>query len=1067
MSEGKRTEQKKEKQEITHVDAVVVGAGFAGMTAALTLAYRGLEVVLIERKAAPGGHFPLLDKQFPTNSCGVCFLSPQQPAYCPFIECELERTITLLTDAKVVACGQISKSDRVTSAYDLTVSIHDNYIDNTLCIDCGACTAVCPVEVPNEFGDGIEKRKAVYKIYPKMVKNGYRVDARHCTRCGRCVAVCPTDAVDLDRKAAQKRIRTASVILSPGFSSVTGRVKTGYGFGIYPNVLSAVRFERLVSASGPTGGTVERPSDGTVPESIGFIQCVGSRDTAKHGNPYCSSVCCMFALKQAVLAKERHPDTRVVLFYIDLRTVGKDYEEYLREAEQVYGVELIRCHVSVLNERTEDHKLYIHYDVEGESLCDTFDMAVLSLGIEQSSEAVSLAETFGITVNKYGFAEAEEFAPNSTDCEGIFAAGCFTGPKDIPETASDGLSAAGLVLEQLGRTEPAAENGNDGLPNTGPVHSGPASSIPTGYENPRVGVLLYNSGRVVPFQEHLVEAAKEAGKELEQVVYTGVIDRTDRMKSIIAENGLNRVVLAGDSVRELDMLCDRFAEETGYSRLDFEVVHVMEAVPSVEFGPEAAAEEEAGLGRFVPPDFFLVKQLFKAAAVKAAKNRGTVDGPGNGTLPRPAEINGSVLVIGGGAAGITAAINLSGRGIRVSLVEKEPVLGGRMREAVRTLKGTEVRPQLDRLLKMVEESDLIDVYTGVEVIETSGTVGARMTRIRKTGAKDTEDTHLHHGAVIIATGASEAPAAQYGYGTVDTILTQAELERELAAGSLPNRKRGSSKLVVMIQCAGSREAFPQDGRPYCSRVCCNHALKNIETLRSKDPEVSITVLYRDMRCYGFYEDRYREAREAGALFVPYGPENKPEVTVTDGTVKVSFFEPMVQALIEYEVDLLVLSTGMVPRPAADLARLYGVEQDKNGFFKEVNPKTGIVNTVHQDVFICGTAHAPKHFEESIIHARAAAAKAGLFVSRGRLVALEKRAFVVERFCSGCAICVKNCPFEARVVDPKTRIAEVRDHICLGCGACVTACPNGASGLFGFEKGQVLEYVDNLCELEQI
>ena len=366
---------------------------------------------------------------------------------------------------------------------------------------------------------------------------------------------------------------------------------------------------------------------------------------------------------------------------------------------------------------------------------------------------------------------------------------------------------------------------------------------------------------------------------------------------------------------------------------------------------------------------------------------------------------------------------------------------------------------------MVEENDLIDVYTSVEVIETSGTVGDRKTRIRKLGEggeKDTEDVVLHHGAVIIATGAEEAPMNQYGYGTSENILTQTELERRIASGALPAWKQGSGKQVVMIQCVGSREASPREGRPYCSRVCCNHALKNIKALRSKDPEVSITVLYRDMRCYGFYEDQYREAREGGVLFVPYDTENRPEVTVTDGKVTVGFFEPMIQAVIQQDVDLLVLSTGMVPRPAADIAELFGVEQDDNGFLKELNPKTGLVNTVHQDVFICGTAHAPKHFEEAIVNAQAAAAKAGLFLSKSRLVPPEKRAFVVERFCSGCAICVKSCPFEARVLDPKTGIAEVCDHICVGCGTCVMACPNGASQMYGFEKSQILEYVDNLC-----
>jgi heterodisulfide reductase subunit A2 len=1041
------------KERTNKKDVLIVGAGLAGMSAAMLLADRGFDVALVEKLSAVGGYFPLLEKQFPTNSCGVCFLSPNPASYCPFVECSLRKNISIIEDAEVTGVGG--------SDNDFSITLNRfNFIDNSRCIDCGKCAEVCPVDTPHEFGGGMEARKAVYKQFPKMAFRGYRIDDNACTRCGDCVEVCPTGAIDLKRGPESVKIAARKVILSPGFTHNVKKMNAGYGLGQYENVVTSVQFERLVSASGPTSGTVLRPGDGKPAESIAFIQCAGSRAVKKRGNPYCSSVCCMIAVKQALLSKEQNPDVRIKIFYMDTRTSGKGYEEYLNRAKKTEGIEFIRFHITSLKEGTDAKNVRIGYSREGRYIEEEFDLAVLSVGFYQEESTHRLLETFGIEMNDYGFTATEEFQPNRTNVPGVFAAGSVTEPMDIIEATASGASAAALVMEEFfGAQEPDPSQGTAGPSGAA---AGPSRGAAGQTAAPRIGVFLCTcSGTIDP-------EVLEHCKNFPEVNWTGTADLlclergTGAVKKAIAENSLQRMVIAGCSVRELQVLFSGFFEETGYSELDFEFVNIRDALmfDSAETAKQLLASAIRKVKLNAVPE-----ALHPPAAPRPgddnAPERGRRTGKTNSAEPGSAAASADVLVIGGGAAGLTAALRCANQGFKTAVVEKKQELGGRLNDAFYTLKGSKVREQLQALVRKAEKHGNIEIYRSAEIASVEGTTGLRITAIvqndKEGGGGRSTETALTHSTVIVATGGNEAVPSSYGYGESPNIMTQSELERKIGEGDLTS---GKYKRAVMIQCVESREPGK---REYCSRVCCNHALKNILKLKELNEGLEITVLHRDIRSYGFNEDYYQRARNAGVLFVEYDLDTKPQVEYRGKQITVTFTDPVLDVEIAQGTDLLVLSAGIEPAETNRLAELYDVPADVYGFFEEVNKKAGTVKSIHKDIFFCGLCQGPKHIEESIVQANAAAAHASAALGKRNAPVREKRAFVLERFCSGCGICVEVCPYNARVMNPETNIAEVIGHICEGCGGCVSACPNGAAEMYGCEKGQVLEYVDMVCE----
>jgi heterodisulfide reductase subunit A len=997
--------------------ALVVGGGFAGMQASLVLAERGHEVVLVEKRPAIGGLFPLLDNQFPTQSCGVCFMACDTPTYCPFVQCDLHEKVEILPFTSVE--GVEGRAGEFT----VRLSHGASCVDPQKCTDCGACEEVCPVSVRREFGDGLEMRKAIYKYYPKALAKAYVVDADACTRCGACVKACDPGAIDLDAKAGSSTVAAAAVVLAPGADVFPAGSKEEYGFGRYPNVLSAVKFERMLAAGSPSSGRAVRPSDGRTPKSLAFIQCVGSRD-AEIGQGHCSSVCCMFSLKQAFFAKTRHPELQISIYYMDLRTFGKDYESYLREAEEL-GIRFVRGLPSVIRERSGSRGLLLQVAGDEGVREDDQDLVVLAAGFCQGEGVKALASVFGVTVGEGGFAAGPEFAPCETSAPGIFACGAFREPKDIPETTAEAACAAGLAARLL-----------EG-PATAAALDAPDAPTPADFrgEAPKIGVVLctcegFSEGRAD------FGALRSAALSLPAVAFVDTVTHAcskagmEDVRRIFSTQEPNRLVLASCSHRIVEKLYAHQFRQMGVHPGVLEIANLREACLETAGGRSSAQDAAEGALRKA------IRKSWYAGFGPSARE----------------SMERTVLVVGGGIAGVRAALDLAGLGHAVHLVERAPELGGNLKNARSTLKGGDPKRLLAQLKDRLAREQSIQVHAGARVRAVSGRLGAFRTEL-ETGQGPLE---LLHGAVVLATGAGEQKPKCYGYGDSTKVVTQRELEALLAEGSF------AATRVAMIQCVESREEV-EGCRPWCSRVCCTQAVKNALKILEVEPSAEVTVLFRDLRTYGAFEHYYREARDRGVLFTPYELSRRPQVQATPERVSVRFFEPALAADTTLEPDLLVLSVGMAPDAgdAARLAALYGVEAADTGFFVEKNPKAATTDFVKKGVYMAGTCHAPKHFEEALTQAGAAAARCSALLSKGARRPSEKASYVVEKICSRCGICVDVCPYGARSIDWDKNAAVVDTALCEACGSCAMACPNKAAQQYGFSSKQVLMGLDEL------
>lgn len=1012
MSAHRRTQKK----------VMVVGGGFAGMTAALQLAEQGCAVTLVEKEAAVGGFFPLLDNTFPTNSCGVCFLSPKQPAYCPFVECRLHDNL------EIKVGSQPLKISGEAGNFQVSLKVAPLGVDQQKCIDCGDCSAVCPVNVSYEFSDGLEERQAIYKQYPKMVKAGYRIDFEHCTRCGACVEACPVDAINLEAEAAEEEMKADAILLTPGFSLVDGKLKGEYGFGRYANVVSSRQLERMISFSGPSQGKPIAPADGSTPKRVAFIQCVGSRDVSC-GRGYCSAVCCMYATKQAMFIRERSPETEVVVYYMDLRGMGKGYEKYFNRAREEFKINYRRSMISTVKEDPQSHKLRLIYDDGGKFLEDEVDLVVLSLGFD--APRLDFAAGLGLELDDYGFCRTGEFTPTQTSVPGIFAAGAFCGPKDIPETVMEATGAADALLVSLAVNNDDTDDAGDGssklMPREGNVW----------VEEPRIGVFLCSCSGFMADELDFDGLSQEVSKR-PRVVCAEIIDHActaeglGGLRRFIAEHELNRIVIGACSVRDMERLLDKFAAEIGFNANAFTIVNLKEQCLLPHNPEDGMVKAKAAA-------------LLQAAITKVYR-----------TLPavrEEAAIEQRALVVGGGIAGMKAALSLAERGYGVVLVEKSKRLGGRLLEAHYTLKGSHPRELAESLANEVGDHNLIEVFTKAQVVKHQGRVGDYRTIVRQG-----EDDHLvHHGVLVVATGAREASTDEYLRGQDERVLTQTELEERIATDA---EKLESVKSVVMIQCVGSREPGK---REYCSRVCCTHALKNARRLKEIHQDIQVTILYRDLRAYGLYEDYYRAAREEGVLFTPYDLEAKPDVTANGGKLQVTYHDQVLRRQVTLEPDILVLSTGIEAGDNQQLAATLSLPLDDYGFFAEANSKAALVDFVGEGRYHCGLASAPLHIEETLVRSQAAASRAATVLDRRNIQAEKNAVLVSTRLCSGCGLCVEACPYGAREINPENNIAEVHYDLCHGCGSCAAVCPNGATQQIGFDKAQLMAMADQIIK----
>jgi len=915
------------------------------------------------------------------------------------------------------------------------------------CQACGACTIVCPTGAVDlktitarrptphltAYDQYLTARPSIDLAHPQASPRVPVIDRESCVHfrtgeCGLCAEVCQAGAIEYDQEEETVDLDVGAVVLTPGFHAFDATRRGEFGFGFAQNVVTNVQFEQILSASGPTGGRVVRPSDGRKPRRLAFIQCVGSRDSGC-GNDYCSSVCCMAATKEAILAKEHEPDLDVTVFFLDLRAFGKDFDRYCERAKRL-GIRYIRSFISRTYEMplTKNLRL-VHVDDHVRQVEEEFDMVVLSLGLEPSATLREQAERLGVELNRWGFAHTRELCPLDTSRPGVFVAGAFQEPKDIPDTVMEASAAAGRAMSLL-----AAARGSRVRVKTYPPQRDIAD------EPPRIGVFVCHCGSNIASVvdvEKVVERARRLPHVVlaEHNVYTCADDSQEIIKHRIDEHRLNRVVIASCTPRTHEPIFRDTLRDAGLNPYLLEMANIRDQCSWVHPGHPQRATEKA-------------IDLVRMATGRAANLMPLAEE----TVP----VNNAALVVGGGIAGMTVALALADQGFPVHLVEKEERLGGTIRSIHSTLDGHDVQAFLAETIERVKDCPRITVHLDSAVSKVDGHIGDFSSTI----TSGDRTSRVEHGVVVVATGATEQKPTSFGYGQSERVITQLELSDSLGRGdvSLPE-----DATVVMIQCVEQRN----DERPYCSRVCCTTAVKNALELRRRYPRARIMVLYRDMRTYGFREAAYREAREQGVLFVRYEPEEPPELEV-DGKLRLRVREPSLSRHLEIEPDLVVLAAPVVPRAdRQQLSELLRVPLNADGFFLEAHMKLRPVDFASEGLFLCGTAHAPKFIKETIAQATAVAGRAASILSRKQMPVGGMTAWVDPDKCISCMTCVHVCPYMAPRINENNK-AEVQGAVCMGCGSCAAECPAKAITLRHYVDAQILGAIDNLLapELER-
>jgi heterodisulfide reductase subunit A len=993
--------------------ALVVGGGIGGMQASLDLAEAGFLVYLVDTSPTIGGYMAQLDKTFPTNDCSMCIMSPK------LVECGRHINI------RVISNSEVESIEGEPGNFEIKLTRRPRYIDEEKCTGCGECSKHCPVSAIDAYNEGLSRRSAIYIKYAQAVPKVFAVDREQCIGCGLCEKVCLAKAVNYSDRERTETIEVGSMILSPGYEVFDAAKKPEFGYGVFDNVVTSIEFERLLSASGPYRGHLLRPSDGTIPEKIAFIQCVGSRDTAC-GNDYCSSICCMYATKEAIIAKEHVGFIKPTIFYMDVRAYGKGFDLYYERARDEYGVRFIRCMVSRIRERFKTKDLVVTYIDEGGAIREEeFNLVVLSVGMVPSGNVVELAQRIGVEVDRHGFCKTNSLAPLSTSRPGIYVCGAFQGPKDIPETvaqASGAVACASGVISEARGTLTVKK----AYPEELDVRDG----------EPRIGVFVCHCGiNIGGFVN--VPGVMEYARSLPNVVfadqnlYTCSQDTQEKIKGAIEEHRLNRVVVASCSPRTHEPLFQETIREAKLNKYLFEMANIRDQCSWVHMRDKSTATEKA-------------KDLVRMAVARTRLIEPLAE--------QSLEVVQKGLVIGGGIAGMTAALRLAEQDFEVYLVEKEAELGGNLRNIYSTLEGEDVQVFLEGTISRVRENPLIHVITNALVVDFSGSQGNFSTGLMI--APGMTYRKIEHGAVIVATGAEEAKPREYLYGRDPRVVTQMEFEELLVRRP---EEVAQKKRVVMIQCVGSRD----EERPYCSRTCCSVAIKNGLKLKEINPRVELYVLYRDIRTYGLMEEYYSKARSAGIRFVSYEPEKKPEVRIEGDSLMVSFVDPILNEKMEIIPDLIVLSSATVPRENEELARLLKIQRTAEEFFLEAHMKLRPVDVASDGMYVCGSAHAPKLISETVSQANAAAARASTLLSKERITVSGIVARVDGERCAACLTCVRVCPYDVPVINIKGE-AEIDVAKCHGCGCCAAECPAKAIELGHYRDDQVLAKCEALA-----
>jgi heterodisulfide reductase subunit A len=895
----------------------------------------------------------------------------------------------------------------------------------------------CPVEYPDRFNQDISANKAVHIYFAQAIPLIAYID-ESCLylkekKCRICEGVCKNDAIDLHQAPEKMAVNVAAIVLSPGYDVYDPALKGEYGYRRLANVVTSMDYERLMCATGPYEGEILRASDQQHPKNVAWIQCVGSRRVTAGDNSYCSATCCTYTQKQVILTKDHDAEAACTIFHNDIRSYGKGFEAYAQRAEQLDGVRFIRSYATIVGEEPETKNVIVRYATEAEGVKEaSFDMVVLSVGLNPPADYQALANTFGIAVNSHGFCRIDSDNPMATSRAGIFVSGAFQGPMDIPESVFS-ASAAGSQCGQLLDYRRGKLTTEKVYPDEKDVTEDP----------PRIGVFVChcgtNIGRVVDVPDTVDYARTlpnvvHAQEQLFSCATNSIKEITDTIK----EKNLNRVVVAACSPRTLEPLFRDTLREAGINQYFYEMANIREHCSWCHSREKEAATAKA-------------RDITRMSVARSA----VLEPLQEFDLP----VNKAALVVGGGLAGMTCALSIAEQGHEVYLLEKQSELGGTARRIHTTLDGQDIQATLADLIRKVYRHQLIHVYTDAVITEATGYVGNFVTRV----ASDRGESAIEHGAVIIAIGAEEYQPSEYLYAEDERVMTHLELGTRIAA---KDETVTAAQSVVMIQCVGCRN----EDRNYCSRVCCGHSVKNALKLKALNPEMDVTIAFRDMRTYGFNEDYYRQASENEIRFVRWSPEDPPQVTAAKAggraVLRVALTDPILGHGLAFDADLVALAAAVVPAAGArEIARLFKVPLGPDGFFQEAHVKLRPVEFAADGVFLCGMAHYPKHIPEAVNQAYGAAGRALTLLSHDIVTVSGAVCEVTEKACIGCGACLAVCTYDAIEMrkGKQGQKAIVNPVICKGDGLCNAVCPTGAIVLKHFTDREMLNQIDALVE----
>lgn len=1017
------------KRNDVHKKVMVIGGGIAGVQASLDLADSGVEVFLVERSPSIGGRMAQLDKTFPTNDCSLCILSPK------LVESANHPNINIITNAEV------EKVEGSAPRFKVKVRKKPRYVDEEKCTGCGVCMTKCPVKIPDVFNVGLSDTKCIRIPFPQAVPAVAIIDSAHCIyfkrgKCRTCERFCEPQAIDFDQKEEFIDIEVGSIIVAAGLTEFSAVSKDEYGYKIFPNVITSMEFERILSASGPTQGHILRPSDKKEPKKVAFLQCVGSRDSTT-GNEYCSAICCMQAAKDAIIITEHLQDVEISVFGMDVRAHGKNFDKFIERAQTEHGTKFIRARVASVDINPANDDLILHYDADGHTRKEEFELLILSVGLRASPYLRHLARLLDIRLDDLGFVHTTTFTPVGTSKPGIFVCGSISGPKDIPESvieASGAASSAGAVLKEFPRKAIMVEH-----PPEVPIDDG---------DRPKIGVFVCHCGINIAASVDVAKVVEHAARQpyvaySQELMFACSQDSQKLINDKIHEMGLNRIVVAACTPRTHEPLFQNTLQNSGLNPYLFEFANIREQCSWVhQKEPGKATEKAEELVEMSIRKAAYLESLFKARL----------------------SVNKNVLVIGGGLAGMSAALDLAQQDFHVDLVEKNEQLGGNLLHLNFTLDGYETKTFREHLVDQVQAHPLIKVHKNAEIESIAGFIGNYSTAIKYTNGRNIGfdssgvgdgRVEINHGVVIVASGAKEYKPNEYLYGKNQHVITQRELEERIAAND-PSLQGLNS--LVMIQCVGSRN----DKNPYCSRVCCSTAIKNAIRLKQLNPLVHIYVLYRDIRTYGLREMYYKRAREAGIIFIQYDEKSEPVVDEVDSHLSLCIKEKILNRTLRFDPDLIVLSNGIVPgEDNRMLSQALKVPLGTDGFFLEAHVKLRPVDFATDGVFVCGLAHYPKDISETIAQAKASASRAITVLSQDEIESEAKVAYVHEDRCNGCGLCAAICAYKALEIDTERKVAILNSALCKGCGTCAASCRSCAIDIRGFKDEQVLAALDVL------